>query len=80
MQPPALPVPGPLALLDTIGEGGRSILAGSLRAPRWPRSAGPVLPASLELYLGGLLPPSKGTGPSSFIFSLPFFPLVSVFL
>ena len=36
MQPPALPVPGPLALLDTIGEGSWSILAGSPGAPARP--------------------------------------------
>lgn len=33
MQPPALPVPGPLALLDTTGERGPSIPEGSPRVP-----------------------------------------------
>lgn len=74
MQPPALPVPGPLALLDTTGESGSSIPAGlplASASPSTSRSAGLVLPASLELYLWYLC---AGTGPS-FILALPLFSL-----
>lgn len=58
MQPPALPVPGPLALLDTTGERGPSILAGAPGPER--RSS----PSRLLQALAQALPPSSSSPPS----------------